>query len=359
MSSKEILRIRHKIRQGQISMDFKDYIDLHKESIYSKIMEYLPLKEPTGHYKIVREYSERRGNYRRPGLLMLCGELFGATTQNLVLPAAAMQLSEDWILIHDDIEDDSELRRGKPALHRIYGNEIAINAGDAAHIAMWKMLKDNMVQAGSVLGGRLFDKFYNMLEYTVAGQYIDTNFIFNVRNMKDATESLYLRIIDSKTCYYSIYGPMQLGAIAAGQDGKTLELLKKIGEPAGKAFQIIDDILDMTADEKEFGKKRYGDLYEGKLTLIMLHTYKSATDSERQTIDSIYGKSRVQKTAHEIAELVDLVNRYGGIDYARAAAERYGNEAKAEAENSRSLLPSNEYVDTLLSAIDGLYNRKK
>ncbi len=342
------------------TMDFKDYVGMNRDSIYSKIMEYLPVRAPEAHYRIVREYSERRGNYRRPGLLMLCGQLFGAPVQSLVLPAAAMQLSEDWILVHDDIEDDSELRRGKPALHRIYGNEIAINAGDAAHIAMWKMLKDYMVQTGQYgTGGRLFDKFYDMLEYTVAGQYVETDFIFNVRSMKGASEELYSRIIDSKTCYYSVYGPMQLGAIAAGQGSETLELLKKIGEPAGKAFQIVDDILDMTAAEKSFGKKRYGDLYEGKLTLIMLHTYKSATEDEKGRIDAVYSKKRGEKTEQEISMLVELVNKYSGIEYATSVAERYGAEARKAAEDSRSALPSNGYADTLISAIEDLYKRKK
>ncbi|MCL4364782.1 MAG: polyprenyl synthetase family protein [Candidatus Marsarchaeota archaeon] len=338
-------------------MDFKDYVSRNKDGIYSKIMEYLPVKDPKDHYRIVREYSERRGNYRRPGLLMLCGELFGSSAQDLILPAAAMQLSEDWILIHDDVEDNSELRRGKPALHRIYGNEIAINAGDAVHIAMWKMLKDYMVQSRQ--GSKLFDKFYNMLEYTVAGQYIETNFVFNTRSMKSATEDLYLRIIDSKTCYYSVYGPMQLGAIAAGQGNDILGLLKKIGEPAGKAFQIIDDVLDMTADEKEFGKKRYGDLYEGKLTLIMLQTYKNATEREKVLIDSIYGKRREEKTLQDINTLVELVDKYGCIDYARSVAEKHGIAAMNEIKKSEKVLPSNEYVQTLLSAIEELYTREK
>src|SRR5579864_3261864 len=114
-------------------MDFKEYVSKHKSKIHSKIMDYLPLKEPLGHYKIAREYSDRQGSYRRPGLLMLTGQLFGAKMEDLILPAAAMQTSEDWILIHDDIEDNSELRRGMPALHRIYGTELAINAGDAVH----------------------------------------------------------------------------------------------------------------------------------------------------------------------------------------------------------------------------------
>ena len=344
---------------GRNRMNFKEYVDGYRDDIFNKIMEYLPLKEPTEHYKIVREYSERKGNYRRPGLLMLGGEMFGAKLNKLLLPAAAMQLSEDWILIHDDIEDDSELRRGKPALHKIYGNEIAINAGDAAHIVMWKMLKDYLLEAGMDTGNRVFDKFYNMLEYTVEGQYIETNFMSNVRDLSKVSEEFYFRIVHSKTCYYSVYGPMQIGALAAGKDAGTINIMKTIGEPAGMAFQIVDDILDMTADESSFGKKRYGDLYEGKLTLIIHHAYGQATKDEKERIDAVYKKNRGQKSEEDINLLIEMIDKYGGIDYAQSVAESYCRKAKEAVDSSRGLIPDNEYTQTLLSAIEDLYSRKK
>lgn len=340
-------------------MNFKEYVAKNKPKIYSKIMEYLPLKEPIQHYKIAREYGERQGSYRRPGLLMLTGQLYGAKVDDLILPAAAMQTSEDWILIHDDIEDNSDLRRGMPALHRIYGTEIAINAGDAVHIAMWRMLKDYIAKVGTQRGIQLFDKFYDMLELTVEGQFIETDFIYNIRDIGEGSENLYLRIAASKTCYYSLYGPMQLGAIVAGKSGETLNVLKQIGSPAGVAFQIVDDILDMTADEKQFGKKRYGDLYEGKLTLIMLHTYANATASEKKKIDAIYKKRREQKTEEEIMFLVDTVKKYGGIEHANEQAAHYANLAKKAAEQYSSKIPNNEYKEVLLSAIEEMYKREK
>jgi geranylgeranyl diphosphate synthase type II len=340
-------------------MNFKEYVNGYKEDIYSKIMEYLPMKEPAEHYKIVREYSERRGNYRRPGLLLLAGEMFGAAKSMLILPAAAMQLSEDWILMHDDVEDDSELRRGKPALQKIYGNEIAINAGDAAHIAMWRMLKDNMINVGVEQGNRIYEKFYNMLEYTVEGQYLETNFMYNIRNLSKADEEFYFRIVHGKTCYYSVYGPMQIGAMIAGKDDGTVSMMRTIGEPVGMTFQIVDDILDMTADEKEFGKKRYGDLYEGKLTLIILHAYSGASAGEKAKVDAIYGKRREKKTEDEINFLVDLVNKYDGIDYAKSVADGYSKKAREALEIYCGVIPENEYTEIMISAMDELCNRKK
>ncbi len=342
-----------------MTMDFNEYVTTNRDAIYKAIMSYMPLKDPVDHYRIVREYSERQGSYRRPGLLMLAGEMFSVPQSKLVLPAAAMQLSEDWILMHDDVEDNSELRRGKPALHKIYGSEIAINAGDAAHIIMWRMLKDYMDSEGKEIGGRLYDKFYDMLEYTVAGQYVENNFIFNVKSLSKASEELYFRIAAGKTCYYTVYGPMQLGAIVAGQSDGTLGVMKSIGEPAGIAFQIVDDILDMTADEKEFGKRRYGDLYEGKLTLIMLHAYNSASAQEKEKADGIYAKARGQKTAQEIEFLEGLASKYGSVDYARSVAEKYSAAAWQAMDRYRGIMPDNAYSETLLCAVESMYKRSK
>ncbi len=339
-------------------MNFKEYIEANRAAVYSEIMKYLPLKEPDEHYKAVRDYSERMGSYRRPGLLMLCGEMFEAKRSDLMLPAAAMQISEDWILIHDDIEDDSEMRRGKPALHRLYGPEIALNAGDAAHIAMWKILEDYIVKKGIDGGSLIFDKFYDMLQYTVEGQYLDINFM-RTHEMRSATEEMYRRIIESKTCYYTVYGPMQIGALVAGRTGSDLEMLKEIGKPAGIAFQLVDDILDMTADEKSFGKRRYGDLYEGKLTLIMLHTYQKANKEEKDRIDKIYAKRRHEKSEDEIRFLAETVDKYKGIEYAQKEAEKYGQLAKRAIERYKSKLPQNRYTPIMLSAMEELYVRKK
>ncbi len=340
-------------------MNFKEYVEANRKAIYSKICEYVPLKEPKEHHAIMRDYVDRQGNYRRPGLLMLSGQMFGAKANELLLPAAAQQLSEDWILMQDDTFDDSELRRGKPAAHRLYGAVHAINASNIGQMAMWRMLKDYVVTYGTGKGNRLYEKFYDMLEYTAEGQYVENYFIHNTKDIKKAGEKIYYRIADSKTCYYSVYGPLQLGAIAAGQGGEMLGMLKEIGSAAGTAFQITDDILDMTADEKLFGKKNFGDLYEGKLTLMILHAYGSATKSERARIDSIYIKKRQDKTPEEIDFLRGAIERYGGIEYAKEVREKYGEKATKLLEKYSAKLPDNDYKKIMLSAINDMYRRDK
>ena len=340
-------------------MNFNEYVEKKRDSIHSIICSYVKMVGPKGHHDMVRDYVDRQGGYRRPGLLLLSAELFGADPEDALLPAAAMQLSEDWLLIHDDIEDNSELRRGKPTLHKIYGMELALNAGDAAHLVMWKMVGDTAFSVPKRIGKAMYNMFYDMLEKTAEGQYIENNFILNTRKISGGSESLYNTIIAAKSVYYSVYGPLQLGAIFAGAKASQVLMLKRIGEPAGMAFQIMDDVLDMTADEKAFGKQKYGDLYEGKLTLIALHAYEHASPAERERMDAIYSKRKGQKSKDEILWLANLMEKNGSIDYARTVAEKYGSAAAATMEKYRSRLPNNEFTDIFVSALAGLYKRSK
>ncbi len=346
-------------RHEDVPGSFKEFIALHKAAVYSKICEYVPVKEPKDFYEIMRDYVDRQGSYRRPGLVMLTGRLFGVSEEELLLPAAAQQLSEDWILMQDDVQDDSDLRRGKPAIQKIYGWVHAFNASNIGHMAMWRMLRDYIKQVGIEKGFRMYDKFYDMLEYTVEGQHVENTFIHYTKDISKATEELYFRICDSKTCYYTVYGPMQIGAIAAGKGDDVLEALKEIGKPAGIAFQIADDVLDMTADEKVFGKRNFGDLYEGKVTLIILHAYKSATPAEKARIEAIYRKKRDEKTKEEIDFLREMIAKYKGIEYAQEVAERHGRQAREALEKHQGILPLNGLTPVVISALQELYVRKK
>ena len=338
-------------------MNFREYIEQHKPEVYSKICDYLLIKNPIEHYKIIRDYSDRQSSYRRPGFLMLVGQMLGASIDDLLLPAAAIQLSEDWILIHDDIEDHSTMRRGKESLNKIYGIEVALNAGDAAHIVMWKMLKDYMVN--NKQGSLVYDKFYDMAKKTAEGQFLDINFIYNKKNFGDINEELYLEIIIRKTCYYSIYGPMQLGAIIANASQETIQILENIGKPAGIAFQILDDLQDIIGNNRSSGKQKYEDLYEGKITLIMIYTYQNATQEEKSKINNIYAKARENKTKDDINFLLYIIFKYSSLDYARKIGEGYIMEANKNIKMYSSKFADNEYLKILKTAIDEFYKALK
>jgi len=115
----------------------------------------------------------------------------------------------------------------------------------------------------------------------------------------------------------------------------------------------------MTADEKVFGKKNFGDLYEGKVTLIILHTYSNATNSEKEKINAIYKKERKDKTEEDITFLRSMIEKYDGIGYAKGVAKQFCERAKSMVEAYKDSLPQNEYTGILLSAMEEMYARNK
>lgn len=194
------------------------------------------------YWKINKVYPERKGKYLRPTLVLLVANALGVKNDKAIITAAAMQLSEEWILIHDDIEDNSEERRGGPTLHKEHGIELAINAGDALHIIMWKMVNDIGLPQVS-------EEFYKMLMRTALGQGVEQ--IWTNKKTKTINDDEYFFVADSKSAYYSIAGPMRLGAIVAGATEDQLAKITEFGLYLGRCFQLVDDILDFEQDKKE------------------------------------------------------------------------------------------------------------
>ena len=178
-------------------MDFVEVLNAKKKLVWQEIEKYLqkPLsltgklkvpqkyqKEVDFHWQIVSDYPQRKGKYLRPTLLLLTAQAMGFPEKKAIKTAAAMQTSEDWILAHDDFEDNSLERRGKPALHRIYGAELAVNATDALHIIMWKMLKNNEKILGPQKTFAIMDEFYQMLIRTFLGQTVEIHWTQENKN---------------------------------------------------------------------------------------------------------------------------------------------------------------------------------
>jgi len=234
----------------------KDILEKTKKLVWPEIEKYLkdPVypaqfqipanykKDASLYWKINREYPERKGKYLRPTLVLLTAEALGAERKKALKTAAAMQLSEEWILIHDDIEDNSEKRRGKLTLHKIYGNELAINAGDSLQIIMWKILNDQN-------SPKISEEFYKMLLRATLGQGVEQ--IWTNKGNKKISDGKYFFVADSKSAYYSIAGPMRLGAILAGATSDQMYKITDFGLYLGRCFQLADDILDSNQDKNE------------------------------------------------------------------------------------------------------------
>jgi len=338
-------------------IDFLQVLKKRKPRIYEKICEYLPNKFPEEHYKMIRDYPDRQGKYIRPVLVLLANEMFDGEEEDALLTAAAMQTSEDWILAHDDIEDHSEERRGKSCLHRIHGVELALNASDALHMIMWKMFFDNIETLGLEKAKKIFNLMSDILLYTCEGQYLDISWI--VYEKVDISEEDYYKMIDAKAGAYTIYGPMQLGATAAGATKEQIDSIKEWGLPFGRAFMIHDDVLNLIADKEKYGKEIGGDILEGKRTLMLIHLLKNCTSEEKKKVIDIYLKKREEKTEEEKNYVMELMKRHGSIDYAHKKSLEFANEAKRIFDKNTRILKDSSAKRAIREAIDFVATRDR
>ena len=311
------------------------------------------IKKNEYNYKFASDFVNRRTFYLRPTLIVLSTRLFGGSEKAALLPSVAMQLSNEWMLIHDDIEDKSEYRRKKLALHKIYGEELALNCGDYLHTEAWSAIADYIVEHGAINGGRMYRKFYDIVNRTIGAQTLDLEFSYNVRDFSKIDEKIYYKIANGKGAYYSVYGPLQMGAIVANQSNMVLKMLKDMGSPAGIAAQIQNDILDI--EEGNVSNRGYQDLYDGKLTLISLHISKKANAYERTRIKSIYAKSRQDKSESDIEFLLEMIKKHKGLKYAAQKRDAFGRIADKMFVKYEKRLPNNRFKEILSSAITSQY----
>jgi geranylgeranyl diphosphate synthase, type II len=310
------------------NVDFMHFLKENKPAIWGEVEKYLLKNDaPYGFADIVNDYPIRQGKYGRGGLIMLSCEGFGGDPKLAAKTAAAMQMSEDWLLVHDDWMDNSDERRSKPALHKIHGDYFAINAGDMMHIMMWKILNDNREILDEKTTFRVLNEFARFLNVTAIGQHIELYTTLK-RGLEGLTDKDYEDIVFGKTCEYTINGPLRLGAIIAGQSDKVLEKISEFAIPLGKGFQIRDDLLNIIGEGSVYGKEIGGDIFEGKRTLMLIHLINNTKGEEHDKVIQIMKKAREEKTADEVKYIIDLMKKRGSIEYAEKKAEGFASDAK-------------------------------
>ena len=354
-----------------MQIDFKKVLWEKRALVWKEIETYLkappvfdgkrkiprPYQEEVNYYwKMIEDYPQRQGKYLRPTLLLLTAESLGFPQELALKTAAAMQTSEDWILNHDDFEDNSLERRGKPCLHRLYGSELAVNAGDGLHIMMWKMLWDNRLVIGEKKAGEIAEEFYQMLSRTVLGQSIEIKWAKEKK--EDLTDEDIFFIFDGKTVYYSLAGPMRLGAILAGATEEQLEAIYEFGQPLGRCFQIVDDLLDLTSDFSGLKKQTGNDIYEGKQTLMLLHLFRNVSKVDLQKLRNIMAKKREEKTVEEVNWVIGKMKEYKSLDYGKQLAAKLANEAEKIFEKKLGFLKYQPARDQLKAGIDFILKRE-
>ncbi len=277
-----------------------------------------PVREVRLLYTMMRDYPSRPAKGMRPFLCVTACKAAGGEEEDAMITAACIELFQNWILVHDDIEDGSELRRGEPALHKKYPESLALNAGDALHARTWEALLRNRSRIGLERTFRVMEEFSRMVDATTEGQHMELGWVASKR--WDLKEEDYYEMCTRKTSWYTVASPCRLGAIVAGAGEKVLSDLEDFGTKLGVAFQIQDDSLNLVGDEKKYGKVKSDDILEGKRTLILLHLLSAATQGERDRVVSIMNKSREKKTRQDVAFVLGLVDRYDAVGYARKRA---------------------------------------
>jgi geranylgeranyl diphosphate synthase type I len=289
-------------------------IDFYKELIEKNYPRYFDGRDPEIHYGPMKELLARGGKRLRPILCMLTCDTLGGDLYDAIPTAIAIEFFHNFTLIHDDIQDNSLLRRGEPTLHIKYGIPLILNCGDGLYALSYQVLKDNENLLGVDKAWRIFCEMIDMNVLLVEGQAMDMEF----KRDKDMDEDDVIELMRKKTGV--LFGAAAgCGAIIADVTNEIKESIKCFWENIGIAFQIRDDILNLTGKEEDYGKKIGDDIAEGKPTLPLIHCLNNCNEDEREFImDHLDHKYDYDK----VKEVIDLFKKYGSIDYAEKIAEK-------------------------------------
>jgi geranylgeranyl diphosphate synthase type II len=308
------------------------------KTVRRAMLDAMPDGEPSRWlYGPMREYPSRPGKALRPALCLTASRAFGAEPDAVMGIAVAIELLHNAFLIHDDIADGSEMRRGRPTLAATHGMAAALNAGDGLAIVAGQVLRKATRRLDSDLADLVWHEFDTMALRTLEGQAIEVG--WQADNVEDLKPDDYLELIMHKTCWYTTIHPLRVGALV-GSDGKAdLAPLVRFGFHFGAAFQIRDDLLNLVGDEREYGKEILGDHYEGKRTLPLVHLVANAAGADLALVRHYLRRNRSERSPDLVGAVRALMDDYGSIafttEYAEGillVAEEYFEQAFADAQ---------------------------
>lgn len=312
-------------------------------------------------YDLVLDYPRRQAKALRPALAIATCRALGGQLSQIAPTAAVLELYHSAFLVHDDIEDDSELRRGGPTLHRSHGIPVAINVGDAMLALALEPLLDNVPLIGLSRSLRILRAVARMARLSAEGQALELDWIR--RDCWDLQEADYVTMVVRKTAWYTFITPVELGAIVADAPSHTMGLLRQFGQHLGIAFQVQDDVLNLTA-AGAYGKEIGGDLWEGKRTLILLHALGQASAEERAQALAVLARPRPGtvgqgpcKTEAGVRLVDGLIRQQGSIEHARAFARDHATQAGALLAQIHDQMPPSVHRRFLEELVDFVIGR--
>nr|WP_157863980.1 polyprenyl synthetase family protein [Methanothrix soehngenii] len=307
--------------------------------VTATIEKLLPVMHPRGLYEASRHLVDSGGKRLRPSMLLLAAEAAGGEALALAPAAVSIELVHNFTLIHDDIMDNADVRRGRPAVHKIWGQSGAILAGDTLYSKAFQVLGMTAASPERILGAM------NMLSRTCTaiceGQWLDMEFESKDR----VTENEYMEMIEKKTGV--LYGASAgMGGLLAGASPEVVRALDEFGRLTGMGFQLQDDVIDLLTPEEVSGKRQGGDLIEGKKTLIMIHAFAN------DVVVPVFSKK--DASAEEIFRSISILEGSGSIEYARSRAE----EMVVQGKRALDVLPPSPAKETLLELADYMIRRR-
>ena len=368
-------------------LELERYLADCRDLTLQELREIIPQDTRCGStlYNLMLDYPLRAAKGLRPALCVATCRALGGSLEAVLRSAAALELYHNAFLIHDDVEDGSETRRGRETLHRTHGTPIAVNVGDAMLALALQPLLDNLRLVGLGKALRILQTIARMARESSEGQAIELDWIR--RRRWDLADADYIRMVYKKSSWYTFITPVTIAAIVAGLERERLRPLRSFAALLGIAFQIQDDVLNLVGEGGRYGKEIAGDLWEGKHTLVVMHMMRSANPADRERARDILSRPRPNrggpsaadrealasllarlheegelsagarraierwcresggttgppKAAADIQLLLTLIDRHASIDHARAVARRYAQRAQALLERADWLRPS-------------------
>ena len=314
----------------------------------------------------VKDFVERPGKRIRPILFILA--YLGYTRRNgiprkkLLRSSLSLELLHDFLLIHDDVIDKSDMRRGKPSLHRLFNSKMKVSPNDDAG-------SDLSIVAGDVIFALAVESFLSLDEdnkrkekalreflritaFTGAGEFIDIT--AGMKSIDKVSRKEIFDIYTLKTAKYTFEGPMRIGASLAGVNDAELKKLSSLGTALGRAFQILDDLLDVFSTTSETGKPVLSDLVESKKTLLVWETFRRLGANDRKSFKQLFGKK--SKTKKDLQRIKQLIIESGAHSYCVRKIHALLKEAMLF---SDSIKMKKRYKKELLGLIENIISKTK
>jgi len=289
----------------------------------------------------IADYLRAGGGKRiRPSLLLLSAKSQGYNGNGMIRLGVVVEMLHTATLVHDDIIDGADKRRGRPSANTTWGNEKCVLAGDWLYMQAFRIALDEH-------NFKVLDLLISLTQQMVEGELLQIEKLGRL-----VTEAEYYDLIYRKTaCLFHV--SMRLGSVLAGASDAVETALGEYGRNLGLAFQIVDDVLDLTASEKVLGKPVASDLREGKATLAVIHTLEHGTADERKIIRQVLDDRSFEHVEH--SQVLEILIRNGSVEYAMQAALRFADAARLALGD----LPDSDFKRALMWVPDFVVARDK